>query len=340
MIDEQQVDEFFKRLVGESDFSAAVLVADRRGIVLRAGYGQANDVDGIPVTAGTIFDIGSIAKQFTAAAVLYLESQGLLDIRATIDRYLEKVPDDKKEITLHHLLTHTAGFVNDHSEDDLAPLNKDGALRTIFGLSLGFEPGTEYCYANSGYTLLAAIIEVLTGVEFPHFMRDNFFRPVMMESTGFYNHDLTGKPVANTYFNAEDQGIPSEWPGPYWGVMGNGGVLSTVDDLYSWWQALQNHEVLSPGQTEKLFTRHVEEFPRSYYGYGWTLQETPFGELIMHNGGGIGGNSEFAFYRDHGIIMIITSNRIVIATDRDGNPTDIYLPATKARSKLAYELFG
>jgi hypothetical protein len=110
--------------------------------------------------------------------------------------------------------------------------------------------------------------------------------------------------------------------------------------LFFWWQAIRNQKVLPPAQTEKLFTRHIEEFARSYYGYGWTLQETPFGNLIAHNGGGIGGNADFAYYEEQDLIIIIASNRIVIRTDAEGNPTEVYLPATKARSQLAYELFG
>ena len=340
MIKEQEVDSFFNQMVEDSQFSAAVLVADRSGIVLKGGYGQANDSSGTPVTPDTIFDIGSISKQFTATAILQLESQGLLNINTSINQYLLGVPKDKTAITLHHLLTHTAGFDEEHSKDDLTPQNREEALQAILGQSLGFSPGGEYIYSNSGYTLLAAIIEIITGQSFTNYLHQNFLNPNRMESTGFYNDSWIGKSVANGYFNAQDQGKPSEWDGPYWGVIGNGGVMSTVGDLYIWWQALQNNQILPPVQKDKLFTRHIEEFSRSYYGYGWKLQETPFGDLITHNGGGIGGNSDFAFYQDQGIIIIMTSNRIIIHTDDDDNPTKIDLPATKARSKLAYELFG
>jgi CubicO group peptidase (beta-lactamase class C family) len=336
----QTIHTFFNNQVEEKNFSGAALVADQNGVILSQGFGIANETNGTPVTVDTVFDIGSISKQFTATAILHLETQGLLHVGDSISQFLQNVPADKAEITLHHLLTHSAGFTEEHAEDDLAPLNREQALQTIFSQVLGFIPGEEYAYSNSGYTLLAAIIEEVTGKNYTKFLREIFFQPLQLHSTGFYNNDWDKKLVANGYFNGEDQGTPSDWPGPYWGVMGNGGVLSTVKDLYHWWHAVQNYEVLPPSQTEKLFTRHIEEFARSYYGYGWTLQETPFGNLITHNGGGIGGNTDIAYYEEQNLLMIIASNRIVIHTDDEDNPTEVYLPATKSRSQLAYKLFG
>lgn len=340
MIQKHEINSFFNQMAEDTQFSAAVLVADKNGIVLKGGYGNANDSNGTPVTSETIFDIGSISKQFTATAILQLESQGLLNINTSIDQYITGIPEDKTAITPHHLLTHSAGFVEEHSKDDLAPQNRAEALQAILGQTLGFSPGDEYVYSKSGYTLLAAIIENITKQQFTDYLHQNFFNPNRMNSTGFYNGSWIGKSTANGYYNDQDQGKPSDWDGPYWGVIGNGGVMSTVGDLYIWWQALQNNRILPPVQKDKLFTRHVEEFSRSYYGYGWTLQETPFGDLITHNGGGIGGNSDFAFYKNQEVVIIIASNRINIHTDDNGDPTKIDLPATKARINLAYALFS
>jgi CubicO group peptidase (beta-lactamase class C family) len=340
MMTTKTIHTFFNRLFEEKDFSGAVLIADSNGIILHEGYGVANYEDSTPVTADSIFDIGSISKQFTATAILHLEAQGLLNVDDPITQYLHDVPPNKTGITLHQLLTHSAGFIEEHAEDDLAPLNREQALQAIFSQTLGFTPGETYAYSNSGYTLLAAIIEGVSGQPYTNYLHQTFFEPQGLNNTGFYNDPWDGKLVANGYFNEKDQGNPAEWPGPYWGVIGNGGVLSTVEDLYRWWQAIRNHAVLPPAQTAKFFTRHIEEFARSYYGYGWTLQETPFGDLITHNGGGIGGNSDFAYYEKQDLLMIIASNRIVIRTDAGGNPIEVELPATKARSQLAFELFG
>ena len=331
-----QIDVYFKRLTDAQGFSGAVLVAQGSDVVLHRGYGLANDAEGTPVTAETVFDVGSISKQFTAAAILHLERQELLGVNDRITDFFDPVPTDKAGITIHHLLTHSAGFTHDHFEGDLVPMTRKEALQAIFAQKLGFEPGAKYHYSNTGYTLLAMIIEEVSGQSYTSYLRDSFFEPLGMNSTGFYGDARwESLPVAKAYFNGEDQGQPSEWPGPYWGVMGNGGLISTVGDLYTWWQALENHTVLSETQTERLFLRHISEGGDSYYGYGWSLADTALGPIITHNGGGIGGNSDFAVYTDRDLIIIITSNRIVWRTLFNTIPCEIRLPATEARQQLA-----
>src|SRR5579884_2777592 len=115
-----------------------------------------------------------------------------------------------------------------------------------------------------------------------------------MHSTGLYAEQRWQKRhVAHGYFNGVDQGSPATWPGPYWGLVGNGGVMSTVGDLYRWWQTLQTGSLLSDAAREKLFAKHIEQDSEGeFYGYGWTIADTELGRLITHNGGGIGGNSD------------------------------------------------
>ncbi len=338
---QNQIDEYFLRLARENHFSGAVLVAQNGEILLKRGYGRVNESDGsISITPDTVFDIGSISKQFTAAAILRLEQDGLLNVLDRISEYFNDVPPDKAHITIHQLLTHSAGFTEDHFEDDLHPMTRDEAQQAIFSLPLGYQPGTDYHYSNTGYTLLAIIIEKVSGIPYTNYLRQTFFEPLGMTHTGFYNDNWSSSLVANTYFNGKDQGKPSDWPGPYWGVMGNGGVLSTVEDLYIWWQSLQNHSVLSPNQTEKLFARHISEGSSdSFYGYGWLIQDSPYGNLITHNGGGIGGNSDLAVYSDKNLIIIICSNQIVWRTLFGSIPYEIRLPATEAREQLAHNIF-
>ncbi|GEM_PF-2101902 len=335
----QHVDEYFTRLA-KNGFSGAVLVASEDGIILQNGYGIANDSNNSPITANTVFDIGSISKQFTASAVLYLEQQELVNVKDPISKYFDNVSSDKANITIHQLLTHSAGFTKDHFDDDLTPMTKDEAVQAIFSLPLGYQPETKYSYSNTGYTLLAIIVENVSGQSFTSFIHQTFFEPLGMNHTGFYNDSWVNQHVANTYWNDVDQGNPSEWQGPYWGVMGNGGVMSTVGDLYLWWQSIQNHTVLSREQADKLFTRHISEGSDSYYGYGWSIQDSPYGNLITHNGGGIGGNSDFAVYTNKDLIIIICSNRITWNTLFDIIPYEIKLPASDTRQQLADNIFS
>jgi CubicO group peptidase (beta-lactamase class C family) len=338
---QNQIDDFFVHLTNENGFSGAVLVAQDDQILLQEGYGSANMADGSFVTPDTVFDIGSISKQFTAAAILLLEQRGLLRVNDPISKYFNDVPSDKANITIHQLLTHSAGFTRDHFEGDLIPMTRDEAQEAIFALPLGYQPGTNYNYSNTGYTLLAILIEKVTGMPYTSYLKQTFFDRLGMDHTGFYNDEnWASLSVANTYFNGIDEGKPSEWPGPYWGVMGNGGVLSTVGDLFIWWKSLQNHNILSLEQTDKLFTRYISEGSAdSFYGYGWSIQESPYGNLITHNGGGIGGNSDLAVYTNKGLIIIICSNRIVWRTFFGSIPYEIRMPATETREQLAQNIF-
>jgi CubicO group peptidase (beta-lactamase class C family) len=331
-----ELEEYFQRLEA-GGFSGAALVAVRGEILLHAGYGLADEANRTPVETNTVFDIGSITKSFTAAAILHLEMSGGVRVTDPVGEYFDDVPPDKASITLHHLLTHSAGFTQDHFEHDLTPLTKTDALRAIFAQELGFTPSSQYHYANTGYTLLAMIIETASGGTYTSYLKTQIFERLGMNQTGFYGENIWETlPVANGYFNNQDQEVPSHWPGPYWGVMGNGGVMSTVGDLYTWWQALQDQAFLDQSQIKKLFTRHIlEDSGDSYYGYGWTLMDTKHGKLITHNGGGIGGNSDLAAYKDQDLVIIIASNRIVLEFFPDGNPRKIRLPATEARAQLA-----
>jgi CubicO group peptidase (beta-lactamase class C family) len=264
-----------------------------------------------------------------------------LNVNDPISKYFDDVPSDKANITIHQLLTHSAGFTKDHFEGDLIPMTRDEAQQAIFALQLGYQPGEGYNYSNTGYTLLAILIEKVAGESYTSYLKQTFFEPLGMKRTGFYSDTIWNSfSVANTYFNDKDQGKPSDWAGPYWGVMGNGGVMSTVGDLYIWWKSLQNHNILSLKQSNKLFTRYISEGSAdSFYGYGWSIQDSPYGNLITHNGGGIGGNSDLAVYTNKNLIIIICSNRIVWRTFFGSIPYEIRLPATEAREQLAQNIF-
>jgi CubicO group peptidase (beta-lactamase class C family) len=330
-----QIDDWLTHLTVETNFSGAVLVIQDGKVLLQKGYGSANDANGSQVTPNTVFDIGSLSKQFTAAAILYLEQEGRLSVDEPISKYFDGVSKDKANITIHQLLTHTAGFTTDHFENDLDPMTRDEAQKAIFALPLGNRPGTTFHYSNTGYSLLAILIEKVSGVAYTEYLKQTFFEPLGMNHTGFYNDDWSSSSVANTYFNGKDQGKPSDWPGPYWGVMGNGGVISTVGDLNIWWQTLQNHTTLSAEQSNKLFNRYIsEDSGDSFYGYGWSIQNSPHGNLVTHNGGGIGGNSDLAVYTDKNLVIIISSNRIEWRTFLS-IPYEIRLPATETREQLA-----
>jgi len=157
------LDQYLSRLEGYG-FSGAVLVAKNDEIYLSKGYGLADRAISIPVTPDTLFEGASLTKQFTAAAVMKLEQQGKLRVEDPITKYFDNVPDDKKSITLHHLMTHSAGFPNEFSKPGGGYYqDRDEFVRAILATPLEYPPGTESVYSNPSYSLVAAVIEKGSG---------------------------------------------------------------------------------------------------------------------------------------------------------------------------------
>jgi len=157
-----RLDDYMTRLEGFG-FSGTLLVAKDGDIVLSKGYGVADKSRGTPMTAETVISIGSITKQFTAAAILKLEMQGKLNVDDPITKYFPIVPPDKAGITLHHLLTHTAGLDEDYGGTDYEEVSRDEILKRVFSRPLKWEPGKRHLYSNAGYSLLGAIVEIVSG---------------------------------------------------------------------------------------------------------------------------------------------------------------------------------
>lgn len=242
-------------------FSGSLLVAKGGEVILNEGYGFADAQRKVPFTADTAFDIGSITKQFTAAAILKLEMQGKLSVSDPISKWLEGVPDDKKGITLHHLLTHSAGLKNVFG-GDYEEMPRDRLVKAALDSKLLWAPGTRYQYSNAGYSLLATVVELASGKPYEEYLRENLWKSAGMARTG-YRLQEKGPLAHGIYREGEDWGTPLDkaWApdGPWWNLRGNGGVLSTTGDLYKWHQALEGEAILSKEAKAKMFTPHVPE---------------------------------------------------------------------------------
>jgi CubicO group peptidase (beta-lactamase class C family) len=295
-------------------FSGSLLVAKGGEVILDKGYGFADAQRKVPFTSETAFDIGSITKQFTAAAVLKLEMQGKLAVSDPVSKWFEGVPEDKKGITLHHLLTHSAGL-EDVFGGDYEEMPRDRLVKAALESKLLWAPGTRYKYSNSGYSLLGAIVELASGKPWEEYLRDNLWKPAGMTRTG-YRLQEKGPLAHGVDGDGEDWGTPVDqiWApdGPWWNLRANGGVLSTTGDLYKWHRALEGEAILSKEAKARMFTPHVpeDEEGSSHYGYGWAILKTPRNtRLISHNGGNGIFNADFRRYVDDGVVLIIGSNR-------------------------------
>jgi CubicO group peptidase (beta-lactamase class C family) len=295
-------------------FSGAFLVARSGDVVLHEGYGLADRENEIPYSAATVFDIGSITKPFTAAAILKLEEEGRLRTSDPISRFFPDVPDDKQPITVHHLLTHSAGFVDGFGGDyDVMP--RDSLVGLALASRLQSEPGTRYAYSNAGYSLLGAIIEIASGRSYEQYLHARLFVPAGMRQTGYTIPDWTDAALAVGYSGAGRWGSPIDqrWApdGPWWNLRTNGGLLSTLGDLYRWHLALQDDVVLSAASKAKLFAPHVAMNAEGtlHYGYGWMVATTARDtRLVAHSGGNSYFVADFSRYVDEDVVILMASN--------------------------------
>jgi CubicO group peptidase (beta-lactamase class C family) len=306
------VDRYVADLV-EEGFSGAVLIAEEGNVLVHEGYGLSDTADDTAVTAETVFLMGSVSKQFTAAAVLRLEMDGLLRVNDRIDSHLNGVPDDKRLITIHQLLTHSSGLQKHSFRHDFVDVSREAAVEQILSRDLLFEPGTGVSYSDDGYKILAAIIEVVSGRSWEQYLRSHLFVPAGLNDTGFFDEPRwSGRNVATGYRAGRDEGAPSEWPGPFWALKGAGGVMSTVGDLFRWWQALEDGEVLSDGQVVKMWTPYEHIGGRASFGYAWVIVEADGETFVEITGAGSSHNAYFHATRGDGPVVIVASNRIDI----------------------------
>jgi CubicO group peptidase (beta-lactamase class C family) len=310
----EKVDQLMSRLEGFG-FAGSLLVAKDGKVILHKGYGLADRERGIPWGAETVFDIGSITKQFTAAAILKLETEGKLKVTDPISKYLDGVPADKAGITLHHLLTHSAAL-QDVFGGDYEEMPRDELVKAALASKLLWAPGTKYRYSNAGYSLLGVILEKVSGKPYESFLQENLFKPAGMTKTGYRAPKWAPGTVAHGYNSQGDWGTPLDkaWApdGPWWNLRANGGILSTTGDLYRWHQALAGEKILSKAAKEKIFTPHVpeDEEGSSHYGYGWAISKTLRNtRLIAHNGGNGIFAADFRRYVDEKTVLIVGSNR-------------------------------
>ena len=298
-------------------FNGSALVAENGKVIYKGGFGLANMEWNIPNTPDTKFRLGSITKQFTAMLTLQLVEQGKIKLDGKISDYL---PDYRKDIgdkvTIHHLLTHTSGIPSYTSQPGFFanvsrnPYKVVDFVKQYASGNLEFEPGTKYSYNNSGYFLLGAIIERITGKTYAEALKEMIFDKVGMKNTGYDLHDPLIIKRASGYTNTPtgyrnaaylDMSIP----------YAAGSLYSTVEDLYLWDQALYTDKLLTPQSKEMMYKPFLED-----YAYGWVVRKASFKvndqpiPIIAH-GGGINGFST-------NIVRFPNEKHLIVLLDNTG----------------------
>jgi CubicO group peptidase (beta-lactamase class C family) len=290
-----KIDELMKTYNSYRQFNGSVLVAENGKVIFKKGYGMANMEWSIPVETDTKFRLGSITKQFTSMLILQLVQEGKIKIEGKLTDYL---PDYRKDtgdrVTIHQLLNHTSGIPsytglpNFFQEISRNPYSPSDFVKKYASGDLEFEPGAKFNYNNSGYFLLGAIVEKVTGKPYEQALRERIFDPVGMKNTGYDHYDTILAKRAAGYEKRPGGFINAPYLDmslPY----AAGSLYSTVEDLYLWDQALYTDKLLSPQLKELAFKPGM-----SNYAYGWVVRKAPLGAgdeqmTIIEHGGGING---------------------------------------------------
>src|SRR5262249_48905233 len=248
-------DKLEARLKWEADhgFSGVALVTRDGKVVFHEAYGLANREKRIAMRPDSILAIGSTPIDFTKAGVLLLVDRGKLSLDDTIPKYFKNVPEDKRVITIQHLMTGRSGLQNFHelptdADPDHSWIDRDEAVRRILNQKLLFAPGQGRRHSHSAWGLLAAILEIVSGQSYPEFTREHLFKPAGMKDTGFFGERYEEERMAGGYGPRNDGEInaPPYWGKTSWLVMGSGGQVSTAMDMWRWVQAVAGGKLLSP----------------------------------------------------------------------------------------------
>lgn len=308
------MDELMSKAYPSNEPGAAVLIIKDGRMVLRKGYGMADLELGVAVEPDMVFRLGSITKQFTAVCILMLVEQGKLSLSDDITKFFPDYPTHGRAITVEHLLTHTSGIKSYTSLPAwLGMWRKDMTVKELIDLfkdePMDFAPGARWSYNNSGYILLGAIIEKVSGQTYEDFLRQHIFDPLGMK---------------HSFYGSASRVIPRRIPGYSKGASGfenaqylsmtqpyaAGSLLSSVDDLALWDAALNTDRLIKQSLLQRAFTPFVlKDKTTAGYGYGWS-RTAYLGHTIIEHGGDINGFSTFQLRmpEDH-LSVFILSNR-------------------------------
>jgi len=306
----------------ENGFSGYLMVVKNKSLIYSKGFGFSEIEAELPIDQYTVFDIGSLTKQFTAAAILKLEMEGKLTVNSKLGEIFNNVPEEKQNINLHQLLTHTSGFAFALG-GAFETVDKNTMLERAFESELRSQPGEEYHYSHLGYNILGAVIEEITKGDYETYLNRKLFHPSGMKFTGYIIPDWNKTQISHGYNRETDNGYsilndwgkPTDYPwsekGPYWFFHGSGGILASPEDIYKWDMALNKNNILSEEAKEKFFNAHVnrgEDRP-DYYGYGWAVSTSRRNtKVVTHNAGNRKFYSELMRYLDDEVSIYVCSN--------------------------------
>ncbi|MDB6147028.1 MAG: serine hydrolase [Spartobacteria bacterium] len=314
------IQTYLDSLAAENKLSGVILIAKDGSAIASKASGVANKEKNAPVSLDTKFNIGSMNKMFTGIAITQLAQEGKLDFTDPINKHLREYPNKEvgAKVTIHQLLTHTSGmgtYTNDRFRSERTKLTTIAAHFPLFvNDPLAFAPGEKFAYSNSGYMVLGAIVERVSGQDYYTYIRDHIFRPAGMINSGFYEPGKAIPNLAVGYTKMDAEGKESEQlhdntdlieirGGPA------GGGYSTAPDLVKFHHALRSDKLLNREYTDLATKGKVEApGPIGHYAYGFGDKVFDGKHIVGHNGGWPGVAANFEMYPELGYTSVILMN--------------------------------
>ena len=307
-----RVDELVRAEMQRQKIPGVAVAVIRNGVPIKAeGYGRANVEHDVPVTQATIFQSGSLGKQFTAAAVMLLVEDGRLSLIDPLTKFFPDAPPRWKRITVRHLLTHTsglpdytAGAVNyrkDYTEDDL--------LKLAYGLKLEFEPGARWNYSNTGYVVLGALVRKASGGFYGDLLRTRVFAPLGMTSARIISEADVVPHRAAGYQLVEGELKNQDWVAPQLNTTADGSLYLSLRDMIAWDAGLRAKKVLKGDSWTHVFAPVTLNSGTTYpYGFGWGVEDFAGRRAQRHGGSWQGFQTHIARFPDEDLTIIVLAN--------------------------------
>ena len=307
-----KIDSLLQEKYPDNAPGATFLISKNGSVIYKKAFGLANLELNVPMKTENVFKIGSMTKQFTAISILMLIEQGKLNLDDEITKFIPDYPTNGNKITIHHLLTHTSGIkdytrvkgLNAIAQKDLTPLELIDFSKNE---PIDFVPGEKYKYNNSGYVILGYIIEKVTGQPYANFVEEQIFNKLEMTASQYASqrevikNRASGYQKKDSYINRMDFSLTLAYSG--------GALMSTVDDMFKWQEAIKNNLLISKETTEKAFTHYtLNNGEQTNYGYGWHIKTINNNRTFEHGGSVWGFKSMGVYFPDLDIYVIGLTN--------------------------------
>jgi len=329
-----KVDDFIREDMAKSKVPGLTIAVVKDGKVLKAeGYGLANVEHKVPAKRETVYQSGSVGKQFTATAVMLLVEDGKIKLDDPVSKYLPETPPEWAEITVRHVLTHTAGIADYTSKLDLTRnYTEDELLKKAYAFKLDFPPGEKWSYSNTGYAVLGILVSKVADQFYGDFMKERIFKPLEMTTARIINErDIIPNRAAGYEFPRGYLKNQS-WVAPQTNTTGDGSLYLTVDDFIKWDAALYTEKILKKSSLETMWTPVKTKDGKVHeYGFGWQLDRVNGHKRVAHGGAWQGFTTCIERYVDDKLMIVVLQNAAPRNSAKGpGGNADLVAPAVAA----------